>query len=40
VDISIISLNYQNIRLLNQTLSLADLTIPVQQQIDRQYGNA
>jgi hypothetical protein len=40
VDISIISLNYQNIRLLNQALSLADLTIPVQQQIDRQYGNA
>jgi hypothetical protein len=40
VDISIISLNRQNIRLLNQALSLADLTIPVQQQIDRQYGNA
>jgi hypothetical protein len=39
VDISIISLNYQNIRLLGQALTLADLTIPVQQQIDRQYGN-
>jgi hypothetical protein len=39
VDISIISLNYQNIRLLGQSLTLADLTIPVQQQIDRQYGN-
>jgi hypothetical protein len=40
VDISIISLNYQNIRLLGQSLSLADITIPVQQQIDRQYLNA
>jgi hypothetical protein len=39
VDISIISLGYQNIRLLGQTLTLADLTIPVQQQIDRQYAN-
>jgi hypothetical protein len=40
VDISVLSLGYQNIRLLNQTLpSTADLTIPVQQQFDRQYEN-
>lgn len=40
VDIAILSLGYQNIRLTNFGLSLADATIPVQQQIDRQYGNA
>jgi hypothetical protein len=40
VDISIISLGYQNTRILGQTLTLADLTIPIQQQIDRQYQNA
>jgi hypothetical protein len=39
IDISIMSLGYQNIRLLAQSLTLADLTIPVQQQVDRQYGN-
>jgi hypothetical protein len=39
VDISIISLGYQNLRLLAQALTLADLTIPVQQVIDRQYAN-
>ena len=39
VDISIISLGYQNTRILAQALTLADLTIPVQQQIDRQYAN-
>jgi len=40
VDISIISLGYQNTRILGQALTLADLTIPVQQQVDRQYQNA
>lgn len=40
VDISILSLGYQNIRLLNVSLpSTADLTIPIQQQVDRQYEN-
>jgi hypothetical protein len=40
VDISILSLGYQNLRLLNVSLpSTADLTIPVQQQFDRQYEN-
>lgn len=39
VDISIISLGYQNTRILAQALTLADVTIPVQQQIDRQYAN-
>lgn len=40
VDISIMSLGYQNTRLLAQALTLADLTIPVQQVVDRQYANA
>lgn len=39
IDISILSLGYQNARLLGVTLSLADLTIPIQQQVDRQYNN-
>lgn len=39
IDISIISLGYQNTRILAQALTLADVTIPVQQQIDRQYAN-
>lgn len=39
VDISIISLGYQNTRITGVTLPLADVTIPVQQQIDRQYAN-
>lgn len=39
VDISILSLGYQNTRLLGVALSLADLTIPIQQQVDRQYNN-
>jgi hypothetical protein len=38
VDISVLSLGYQNIRYLNQVLGTG-LTIPVQQQIDRQYLN-
>ena len=39
VDISIMSLGYQNMRITGVTLPLADVTIPVQQQIDRQYAN-
>jgi hypothetical protein len=39
VDISVLSLGYQNIRLLGQTLTLSDITIPIQQAVDRQYGN-
>lgn len=39
VDISILALGYQNTRLLAQALTLADTTIPIQQQIDRQYEN-
>jgi hypothetical protein len=38
IDIAILSLGYQNIRLLNNSTA-ADLTIPVQQQLDRQYAN-
>lgn len=40
VDISILSLGYQNIRLLGIDISGGDLTIPIQQQLDRQYQNA
>ena len=39
VDISVLSLGYQNIRLTNVALGSADLTIPIQQQLDRQYLN-
>jgi hypothetical protein len=39
VDISILSLGYQNTRLLNIPLTFAGATIPVQQQLDRQYLN-
>jgi hypothetical protein len=39
VDIAVLSLGYQNIRFTNFPLTLADTTIPVQQQIDRQYEN-
>jgi hypothetical protein len=38
VDISILSLGYQNIRLLGIDTSV-DATIPIQQTIDRQYSN-
>jgi hypothetical protein len=38
VDIAIISLGYQNIRLLNISMA-SDQTIPIQQQVDRQYEN-
>ncbi len=39
VDISILSLGYQNTRLLGVDLSGGDVSIPVQQIIDRQYAN-
>lgn len=39
VDISILSLGYQNIRLKNLSLGLSDSSIPIQQQVDRQYLN-
>lgn len=39
VDIAVLSLGYQNIRFTNFALTLADTSIPVQQQVDRQYGN-
>ncbi len=39
VDISVLSLGYQNLRFLAQTVPAAGLTIPVVQQVDRQYAN-
>lgn len=39
VDISIISLGYQNTRLLDVDISAGDVSIPIQQVIDRQYNN-
>lgn len=39
VDIAILSLGYQNMRFLGVALGLADVSIPVQQQVDRQYAN-
>lgn len=39
VDIAILSLGYQNIRLTSVALGTSDVTIPVQQQLDRQYNN-
>lgn len=39
VDISILSLGYQNIRLTGLPITFAGLTVPIQQQIDRQYEN-
>lgn len=39
VDISILSLGYQNVRLTGIPITFAGLTVPVQQQIDRQYLN-
>jgi hypothetical protein len=38
VDISILALGYQNFRILNYSTT-ADASIPVQQQVDRQYFN-
>jgi hypothetical protein len=40
VDIAILSLGYQNVRFTSFPLSLADTSIPVQQQVDRQYENS
>ena len=39
VDISIIALGYQNMRLLAVDMSGGDVSIPVQQALDRQYAN-
>lgn len=39
LDISVLSLGYQNLRYLAQSLPAEGLTIPVVQQVDRQYGN-
>lgn len=39
VDISIISLGYQNTRLLGVDMSGGNVSIPIQQVIDRQYAN-
>ena len=39
VDIAIISLGYLNARLTSVALPLADVSIPIQQSIDRQYQN-
>jgi hypothetical protein len=39
VDIAILSLGRQNIRLTSVALGLSDASIPVQQQVDRQYSN-
>jgi hypothetical protein len=39
VDIHILSLGYQNVRLKNVSIDQNGLTVPVQQQIDRQYAN-
>lgn len=39
VDIAVLSLGYQNLRLAGVALALADVTIPIQQQLDRQYRN-
>lgn len=39
VDIAVLALGHQNLRLTSIALALADVTIPVQQQLDRQYFN-
>lgn len=39
VDVSILSLGFQNVRLLALPLGSADVTVPVQQALDRQYLN-
>jgi hypothetical protein len=39
VDISILALGYQNTRLTNIDMSAGNVSIPVQQIIDRQYQN-
>lgn len=40
VDIAILSLGYQNTRLTSIDMSAGDVSIPVQQIVDRQYANA
>lgn len=40
VDVSILSLGYQNLRILGLSLGSNDVTVPVQQIVDRQYSNA
>lgn len=39
VDVSILSLGYQNIRLTGLPITFAGLTVPIQQNVDRQYEN-
>ena len=39
VDIAIVSLGYQNRRILGQDMTSGDVTLPIQQRIDRQYEN-
>jgi len=39
INIAILSLGYQNIRLTDIDISDGDIAIPIQQQIDRQYSN-
>lgn len=39
VDVSILALGYQNLRLTNVNMTGGDVLIPVQQQVDRQYWN-
>lgn len=39
VDISILALGYQNLRLLNVDMTAGNVSIPIQQQLDRQYEN-
>lgn len=39
VDIAVLSLGYQNLRFTDFALALANASIPVQQQVDRQYRN-
>jgi hypothetical protein len=39
VDVAVLSLGYLNFRLLNLSLGSAGVTVPIQQQVDRQYIN-
>jgi len=39
VDISILALGYQNTRLIDIDMSGGNVSIPIQQQLDRQYRN-
>jgi len=40
VDVAILSLGYQNIRLQSLDMSSGDITVPIQQVLDRQYDNS